>query len=62
MGQFGNAGIDDQITTSVDWDVKNSTGVPVAAGVYLIHVKVEGVGTKVLKSFIINRAFDSQRL
>lgn len=53
---------DAQITTSVDWDVKNYANVPVAAGVYLIHIKVEGVGTKVLKSFVINRAFDAQRL
>jgi hypothetical protein len=51
-----------QITTSVDWDVKNYANVPVAAGVYLIHIKVEGIGTKVLKSFVINRAFDAQRL
>lgn len=53
---------DAQIKTSVEWDVKNYADVPVASGVYLIHVKVEGVGTKVLKSFVINRAFDAQRL
>ncbi len=53
---------DEQITTSINWDLKNYSGVPVAGGVYLIHVKVEGVGSKVLKSFIINRAFDAQRL
>ncbi len=53
---------EEQITTSIDWDLKNYAAVPVASGVYLIHVNVEGVGTKVLKSFIINRAFDAQRL
>ncbi|MGH1338184.1 MAG: hypothetical protein ACRBFS_18825 [Aureispira sp.] len=53
---------DAQIATSVDWDLKNYAGVPVASGVYLIQVKVEGVGTRTLKSFIINRAFDAQRL
>jgi hypothetical protein len=53
---------EEQILTSIDWDLKNYAAVPVASGVYLIHVKVEGVGTKVLKSFIINRAFDAQRL
>jgi hypothetical protein len=53
---------EEQITTSLEWDLKNYVGVPVASGVYLIHVRVEGVGTRVLKSFIINRALDSQRL
>ncbi len=53
---------DAQILTSVEWDLKNYANVPVASGVYLIHVKVEGVGSRVLKSFIINRAFDAQRL
>jgi len=53
---------EEQVSTSVDWDLKNYAGVPVAGGVYLIHVNVEGVGSKVLKSFIINRAFDAQRL
>ncbi|MFK7796039.1 MAG: hypothetical protein AB8E82_01200, partial [Aureispira sp.] len=61
---FGTNGPDseEQITTSLDWDLKNYASVPVASGVYLIHVRVEGVGTRVLKSFIINRAFDAQRL
>ncbi|MGH1339877.1 MAG: hypothetical protein ACRBFS_27410, partial [Aureispira sp.] len=53
---------EEQINTSLDWDLKNYAAVPVASGVYLIHVKVEGVGTRVLKSFIINRAFDAQNL
>lgn len=53
---------DDQIITSMEWDLKNYAGVPVASGVYLIHVQVEGVGDRVLKSFVINRAFDAQRL
>ncbi|MFT5646374.1 MAG: hypothetical protein ACI976_001055, partial [Aureispira sp.] len=59
---YEGASAEAQITTSVDWDVKNYANVPVAGGVYLIHIKVEGVGTKVLKSFVINRAFDAQRL
>ncbi|BDS15434.1 hypothetical protein [Aureispira anguillae] len=61
LGQNGPEA-EDQITTSIDWDLKNYASVPVAGGVYLIHIKVDGVGTKVLKSFIINRAFDAQRL
>ncbi|MCP4440157.1 MAG: hypothetical protein GY810_14545, partial [Aureispira sp.] len=62
MGEYGSPDIEDQVLTSVEWDLKNSRGVPVGSGVYLIHVTVEGVGAKVLKSFIINRAFDAQRL
>jgi len=62
MGPEGSKDAEDQITTSVEWDLKNYAAVPVASGVYLIHVNVEGVGSRVLKSFIINRAFDAQRL
>lgn len=61
FGAGGPSG-DEQIMTWIEWDLKNYAAVPVASGVYLIHVKVDGVGTKVLKSFIINRAFDAQRL
>jgi hypothetical protein len=61
IGQNGGAA-EEQITTSVEWDLKNYAAVPVGSGVYLIHIKVDGVGSKVLKSFIINRAFDAQRL
>jgi hypothetical protein len=62
LGQYGNPSIENQITTSLEWDLKNYANVPVAGGVYLIHVNVEGVGSRVLKSFIINRALDSQKL
>ncbi len=37
--------------TSVDWDLTNSVGVPIASGVYIIHIEVPGVGSKVLKWF-----------
>lgn len=37
--------------TSVDWDLKNSKGIPISGGVYLIHVEVPGVGERVLKWF-----------
>src|SRR5690606_21098934 len=63
IGLGGNGpDADDQITTSVEWDLKHESGVPVGSRVDLIHVKVEGVGSRVLKSFIISRAFDAQRL
>jgi hypothetical protein len=62
LGAFGSGEIESQVTTSLDWDLKNVAGVPVASGVYLVHVVVPEVGERVLKSFIINRAFDAQKL
>ena len=41
----------DDPTTSVDWDLKNVNGVPIAGGVYIIHVDVPDVGEKVIKWF-----------
>jgi hypothetical protein len=41
----------DNPITFIDWDLKNSIGVPIASGVYLIHVEVPGVGEKILKFF-----------
>lgn len=37
--------------TSVDWDLKNQKGVPIAGGVYLIQVEAPGLGQRVLKWF-----------
>jgi hypothetical protein len=37
--------------SSVDWDLKNHQGLPIAGGVYLIHVHVPEVGERVLKWF-----------
>jgi hypothetical protein len=41
----------DDPLTSLDWDLKNINGVPIAGGVYIIHVNVPGVGEKVIKWF-----------
>ena len=46
--------------TSVDWDLKNSKGVPISGGVYLIHVEVPNVGERVLKWFGALRPTDLQ--
>ncbi len=59
---IGLGGAEEQISTSLEWDLKNQVGVPVGSGVYLIHVVVPNVGERVVKSFIINRALDAQRL
>ncbi|WP_343630873.1 T9SS type A sorting domain-containing protein, partial [Fluviicola sp.] len=41
----------DNQVTYIDWDLKNTIGVPVASGVYLIHVEVPGVGERIVKFF-----------
>lgn len=48
----------DDETTFADWDLKNQANVPIASGMYIIHVDAEGVGTKVLKWFGIMRQID----
>lgn len=50
----------DSPVTSIDWDLNNHQRIPVASGVYLIHVDVPGVGERVLKSFIGVRQVDLQ--
>lgn len=49
----------------VSWDLKNSKGVPVASGVYLIHVRAEIEGVfeeRVIKWFGVGRKFDPSNL
>jgi len=48
----------DSEETFVEWDLKNEYGVPIASGVYLIHVDVPGVGQKVVKFFAIMPQID----
>lgn len=52
--------MEEQIVTSLEWDLKNSKGIPISSGVYLIHVQVPGVGERVIKWFGVNRQFESQ--
>jgi hypothetical protein len=50
----------DSEITSLDWDLNNHKGIPVAGGVYLIHVEVPGAGEVVLKFFGGMRQVDLQ--
>lgn len=50
----------DSPVTSIDWDLNNHQRIPVASGMYLIHVEVPGIGERVLKSFIGVRQVDLQ--
>jgi hypothetical protein len=50
----------------VSWDLKNDKGVPVASGVYLIHVRAEfddgSMEERVIKWFGVGRKFDPSNL
>jgi hypothetical protein len=48
----------DDPKTSLDWDLKNQKNVPIASGLYLIHVNVPDVGEKVVKFFGTLRPID----
>ncbi|MCH2225008.1 MAG: T9SS C-terminal target domain-containing protein [Crocinitomicaceae bacterium] len=50
----------DSPITSLDWDLNNHKRIPVAGGVYLIHVDVPGIGERVLKFFMAARQVDLQ--
>jgi len=48
----------DSPQTFLDWDLKNQAGIPVASGLYIIHVNVPDVGEKILKWFGVMRPID----
>ncbi len=43
----------DPATSTVDWDLNNTNDLPVASGMYIIHVDMGDIGTKVLKLAVI---------
>ena len=45
-----------------EWDLRNESGLPVASGIYFIHVEIDGVGSKVLKLAIIQPEERSSRI
>jgi hypothetical protein len=36
-----------------NWDLRNDAGIPIASGIYIVHVEVPNVGTKVLKAVVV---------
>jgi hypothetical protein len=36
-----------------NWDLRNESGIPVASGIYIVHVEVPGVGTVVRKAVVV---------
>ena len=52
-----------QTNPDLVWDLNNSTGIPIASGVYLIHVEAPTLGaSKTIKWFGVNRKFDPSGL
>jgi len=52
----------DSPVTFLDWTLTNHANIPVASGVYLIHVDVPGIGETVVKAFIAMRTVDLQNM
>jgi len=48
----------DSETAFVNWDLKNHANIPIASGVYLIHVNCPGIGERILKFFCTMRQTD----
>ena len=48
----------DNNLTWLDWDLQNEQFIPVAGGMYLIHVQAPGIGERVLKFFCATRPTD----
>lgn len=48
----------DPSTPYIDWDIKNSAGITIASGMYLMDVKAVGIGEVVLKWFGAMRPID----
>lgn len=49
---------DDASVTSYDWDLKNDAGIPIASGLYIIHINAPGIGERTLKWFGVLRPTD----
>jgi hypothetical protein len=48
----------DDEDTEISWDLKNSARVPIASGMYIIHIDAKDLGEKVLKWMGIMRELD----
>jgi hypothetical protein len=48
----------DDDLTYLEWDLKNYSGIPIAGGVYIIHVNAPGIGEKTIKWFGTLRPVD----
>lgn len=46
------------LDSSLDWDLKNSKGVPISSGMYIIHISADGIGERTIKWFGVIRPID----
>ena len=53
-----DSGLDNNLSSTLDWDLKNSAGITIASGIYLIHVDAGSIGEKTIKWFGIIRPVD----
>ncbi|GAA5225089.1 hypothetical protein [Membranihabitans marinus] len=51
-----------QVSPALEWDLNNSKGIPIASGLYIIHVNAYELGERTLKWFGVNRKFDPSGL
>ncbi len=51
-----------QISPDLQWDLNNSKGIPIASGLYIIHINAYQLGERTLKWFGVNRKFDPSGL
>jgi len=58
LGQAVNEGKDDNLASSIDWDLKNTSGITVSSGVYYIHIDAGSLGEKVVKWLGVIRPID----
>jgi len=49
-------------SSAIEWDLRNSAGIPVSSGIYLIHIEAPGLGERVIKWFGVSRQFDPSGL
>jgi hypothetical protein len=52
----------DSPETFQDWNLTNHVNIPVASGMYLIHVEVPDIGDRVIKAFIAMRMIDLENI
>lgn len=43
---------DVNLDSSIDWDLRNDKGVPVSSGIYVVHIKADGLGERTQKVFL----------
>ncbi len=48
----------DPLQTFVEWDLRNANRIPIASGVYIVHINCPGVGEKALKWMGVMRPVD----